>query len=763
MADKFYIAAYDKQSGLTNNVKPYLIPDQAFSQLTNAYVFRGRVRKRFGSRWMGLGTNQLSSRLRVSIGTTDGAGSVTARVPVNGNIPYTTAAIGQAFSIGTEIFTVYQLLGAATPMYRSGAATLATFDTTSGNATSGQVIITGAASATIIYFYPALPVMGLLSQEGPVLNDEPVIAFDTRFAYQYSGNGWDRLGTGIASTWSGQDYQYFWSVNWTGTSPSDQVFFVTNNNPNEASGMRYLTAGAWNAYHPLVNDTAGNIYLWSSALIVSFKNRLIAMGTWEGTAAPGTNYDSRLRWSWINSPLDANAWLDTVSGKGGGLDAPTTEAIITAQFVKDRLIIFFERSTYELVYTQNDVQPFAFQKINNELGAESTFSVVPFDRVALGIGNSGVHACNGNSVERIDSSIPEEVFKIHNVDQGVYRVYGIRDYTTEMVYWTFPDEATSNTQPYPNKVLMYNYSNGTWAYVEDAITCFGYYQSSTGVTWDSSTVTWDQDVSWDSGASLAAQVREIIGGNQQGYVFHLDANCPTNAAVLQITALTVDGFNNVSVGCVNHNLRVGEYVMFTGITGTGNLSLLNYNVYEVVNVNVNSVSSDFVCAYLGPNKIAGTYTGAGVMQRVSNINILTKEYNFYADQGKNAFISKIDFMVDKTDNGQLQVDYYVSTNINSMLNDSAGTGSLLGTGTLDTFPYTDLYPYEAFSARLWHPVYIQADGECIALNLYMDNTQMLSITTDNSQGSMTYTGPAFEDFQLNAICITAQPTASRLQ
>jgi hypothetical protein len=34
------------------DIKPFMIPDNAFAQLDNAYVFRGKVRKRFGSRLM---------------------------------------------------------------------------------------------------------------------------------------------------------------------------------------------------------------------------------------------------------------------------------------------------------------------------------------------------------------------------------------------------------------------------------------------------------------------------------------------------------------------------------------------------------------------------------------------------------------------------------------------------------------------------------------------------------------------------------------
>ena len=61
--DKFFIAPYDKNSGLNTAVRPWLIPDEAFADLTNAYQFRGRVRKRFGGRYQG--ATWMNSRLRV--------------------------------------------------------------------------------------------------------------------------------------------------------------------------------------------------------------------------------------------------------------------------------------------------------------------------------------------------------------------------------------------------------------------------------------------------------------------------------------------------------------------------------------------------------------------------------------------------------------------------------------------------------------------------------------------------------------------------
>ena len=45
--NKFFIAPLD--SGLTLDKKPFAIPDSAFAELKNAYAWRGRIVKRFGS------------------------------------------------------------------------------------------------------------------------------------------------------------------------------------------------------------------------------------------------------------------------------------------------------------------------------------------------------------------------------------------------------------------------------------------------------------------------------------------------------------------------------------------------------------------------------------------------------------------------------------------------------------------------------------------------------------------------------------------
>lgn len=719
--DQFMITPLS--TGLETDVKPFLIPEDAFAKLQNAYVFRGRVRKRFGSFLMQGSTAvdsdiaQLSSRLRINVGTTDGSGNISTTVPG------AVFKIGQMFSIGEEMFTVKET-GTPGTMLISGAATVATYNTT-----SGAVVINGADAATDCYFYPAEPVMGLVTYEVETINDEPLYAFDTQFAYQYTSGAWARLGTGL---WTGSNSEFFWGTTFRGSTADAAILFVTNF--KIADGIQYWDTAAWATLNPAFNAAGDTIE--TSRIILPFKDRLILLNTVENIAAADTNFINRCRFSQNGSPLAADAWREDTPGKGGYLDAPVKESIITASLIKDRLIVFFESSTWELVYTGNEILPFRWQQINAELGVESTFSPVLFDKVVLGVGNVGIHACNGANVERIDEKIPQAVFEIHNGNEGVNRVYGIRDYTTEMVYWTFPSAKDDPT--YPTRVLIYNYKNGSWAFNDDSITCFGYFQNQNDITWQSVNDTWQESTSiWASGI-LQSQFRQVVAGNQEGFTFIVSPDTTRNSPALQITNITYPA-SVLTLYVRDHNLTIEDYVIIENVQGTTNINDTIYKVDSIVDANNITL--------VDPN-VTGTYTGGGTIARVSKIDILTKRYNFYLKQGKNLYIPKIDFYLDRTEEGEFTVDVSTSSSNRSLLEDGAVSGALLGSNIIETRAYPSI-PYEATQERVWHSLYPQAEGETIQLRLHLSDDQM----KDSSI--------AWSDFELNGISFYAK-SLSRL-
>jgi hypothetical protein len=547
--------------------------------------------------------------------------------------------------------------------------------------------------------------------------------------------------------WTGKDYNFFWGTTW-GINTGTRLLFVVNNNPTDQIKYWNGSASTWTTINPTINSV-GPSTLESALMTVVFKNRMIMLNTWESlNGAAAVNYTNRARWSAFGDPLQTSAWDQSVPGKGNAIDASTMEDIVSCGFIKDRLIVYFERSTWELVFTNNQAQPFAWQKLNTELGAESTFSAVPFDRLLLAIGNTGIHACNGVNTERIDKKIPDSVWEIHDGSNSVRRVWGIRDFFAEQVYWTFPTIDTDFfSSTYPSKVLVYNYKTGSWALNDDSITAFGYYyaQSSSSITWNDDAITWDNDeITWDSGSAQPLN-QEIIAGNQEGFVFIVDSELSVNAQAMQITNITLVA-GNVTVTAVNHNLSVQDYVYLQNLYGFITAYSGLYQVIMISSANVFIIAAPDIQSILATQ----VYTGGGTITLVSQIDILTKQFNFYVDQDRNATVQRVDFLVDRTDSGEFTVDYLASTSNNGLLLSGQTNGSLIGTGIVETSPYA-LYPQEAEQDRLWHPTYLMAEGNAIQLRIYL------------SEAEMTTFAIATSDFEIHAFCIYTQATSARAQ
>jgi hypothetical protein len=724
--DRFLIAPII--SGLEKDLKPWIIPDDAFAELNNAYVFRGRIRKRFGSYFIGETDDQLLSRLRINIGTTD---------PVTGNfsltpVPGTVWEEGQLFSIGTTIFTVASFAAGPQPMLTTGAAT-GTFDIT-----TGSVVITGNGEnpLTPVYFYPAQPVMGFITYETINVNDEPTYAFDTQFAYEYISGAWERLGTAI---WTGSNSQFFWGYTYRGVNAYDRLLFVTNFNAPDL--IKYWDGAVWTNFNPVI-DQFGNT-LETCRIIVGFKNRLLFLNTVEKISGVNRSFVNRLRFSRNGDPTDPAVSFNASLGEGAGFidNQATQESIITAEFLKDRLIVFYERSTWEVVYTGNEVAPFQWQQINTELGAESTFSIVPFDKVTIGVGNVGIHACNGANVERIDEKIPDEVFEISNDQDGVFRVWGIRDFFVEMVYWTFPTPNSSKT--FPDRVLIYNYKTGSWAFNDDSITAFGYFQNVEGLLWQDATELWQEaEETWNS-ATIDSKFRQIIAGNQEGFTFICDSEISRNAPVLQVTDIDLSTPSVAEITIINHNLSQNDFITLEHLNGITIVdSQLIFQVARVVNVDTIEVFTD---------ALSGTYLGGGTSARVSRIDMTTKQFNPYVDKARNVYVAKIDFLVDRTENGEITIDYWPSSTSLSMIDQGTLSQSIMGTSVLETTPFSLLYPLENVQERLWHPVYLQTDGESIQMHIYLTDDQMFDKNI------------AFSDFEMHALCLHTQAVSNNLQ
>jgi hypothetical protein len=604
-------------------------------------------------------------------------------------------------------------------------------------------------AATPVFYYPGLPVMGLKVLEQQAINDEGLLAFDTRYSYIFDIPTQDFAAanqfvtTNTVFIWEGSDSDLFWTTNYF------EVLWATNNipglhaavdadAPGEGDGIRWYNPvnSRWSNFNPQLD--AGGHFLLGSLLIVAYKDRLICLNTNEGTTLGGlVNFGQRARWSqngtpfYVNAPAsvgtDATAWRSDIIGKGGFIDAPTQEVIISCEFIKDTLVVYFERSTWQLVYNNNELLPFVWQKINTELGCESTFSVVPFDRGIFAVGNYGIITTDSVNVVRIDQKIPDEVFQIQNLNDGVKRVVGIRDYNAQLVYWTFPIQANDDSEvatyqlKFPNQVLVYNYLDGSWAEFDDTFTTFGYWQKFNDITWAMINRPWETtSYSWNSQV-LQARYPDVIAGNQRGFVvvFSQLQELGQNSPSLEISNIV----GNV-VTCPDHNLINDAYILITGSTG---FTSINNQIFRVVNATSTTFGLDPAVAGVG-------YTGGAVVTHLPNIAIQTKQFNPFYETGKSVRVGYIDLYADRTTDGQIQAGFYTNSN----------TSVPVETSIMLTSPE----PVGSFSAtqtRIWHRIYSNCFGSFFQNLFSFNDSQMrnLSITTSNVKihGLIYYINP----------------------
>ncbi len=239
-----------KESGLVADRQKYVIPEDAYTELENAYVWRGVTKRRLG--------NTLLGRLRRALvaETDDVTGSA---------MSYTPPGTG---SQTIAIFTVYgvnSLEPDASLQPGSASSNLVvTLDPGGGNETiltdatgDGTMVVTGGGpiisgtpsinyatgviSATFtsapgaltvslsLGYYPGLPVMGVRGKELDGLNQENTLFFDTRYCYQFSATQFSEYLPG--TNWLGGNSNFFWSTNY-GEIKRKQAFWATNFFPN---------------------------------------------------------------------------------------------------------------------------------------------------------------------------------------------------------------------------------------------------------------------------------------------------------------------------------------------------------------------------------------------------------------------------------------------------------------------------------------------------------------------------------------------------
>ena len=724
------------RTGLDRSMEPWLIPEDAYPDLEDSYMFRGRIQRRRGFLSLGRLVTHIAGE---ATGTVVNPWTSFNGTLANGDVSPGSVSISAGgitwLDTGREFGTQTGALATSPASANTGTINYITgvFSLVISPAFVGNQAVTATYD-----FYPRNPVMGLRTRELTTLNKKQLIGFDIVKANAFSNTtlSFQDISffktTGTAFSWSGTNSNFFWTVNYLRAfwaTNSVEGFQDTGTSPTggRGDGLRWYDGTGWVNFLPKVD--ASN-FLMGSLLMFSYRNRLLMLNTTEGSAIGAfNNFPQRARWCQNGTPYpntdplgnvlpvpsgfaggkDDTAWRSDQVGKGGFIDAPTSEQIVSAEFYKDTLIVFFERSTWQLRYTGNETLPFIWERINVELGGESTFSIVPFDAGIVSVGNYGIVSCDATGVKRIDQVIPDEVFDFHNGNDGPKRVYGIRDYAQQLVYWTFPNSASNPT--FPNRVLIYNYLDGSYSFFNDSLTCFGTYQAFNDTTWANlSNVKWSNyPYAWNA-AELQSDYPQIVAGNQQGFVFkNYNAGSITNNPSLVITSVTQA--NPAVITSTNHNLSDGTIIKIENVNG---MTQLNNNIYRVSL----PASSTFKIQTLDSNgnwinvdsSSFGAYTSGGLITVRNNFRVVTKRFNPFISEGKQLRLQNVDLFLEEASTTAFTMNVYLDENPNTSLE-------------------TDIVnPNSTILGKVWVRSYTSVIGQFVQLEFTFDSEQIIDPT-----------------------------------
>ncbi len=233
MGEKLVVGPIDR--GLKTNRTAFVIDNDSFPTLINAYQWRGRVKRKRGTRLLGRLTRYFNSSISSYNSPT---GTITLDASGNGNL-----ITDVSLQTNSQIVPGTILINAVVSMvsYTDPAMDGTLSPSGTINYTTGALHIAAEANNALVISFnynPDLPVMGIEDFVNVSAQFPGTIAFDTTYSYNiltvspyiiydvsfYKNPPVDPVKlpgyvpkTFVTPTsWNGQDYQQFWTVNYQG-------------------------------------------------------------------------------------------------------------------------------------------------------------------------------------------------------------------------------------------------------------------------------------------------------------------------------------------------------------------------------------------------------------------------------------------------------------------------------------------------------------------------------------------------------------------
>ncbi len=528
----------NQRVGTDLSMAPWLIPSDAYHEVTDAYLYRGDVIKRDGYSWFDsmphafqgtsgheyynisgitttisaqvttYGTHGLSNGQLIRLTGVNGIMPGTDGVDINGPRWTVSNASGNTFNINNAV--------AFAGAYNSSPhdATLSTFPVP-GN--------------------PIMCISSYLNAEStPITGDFPItndlIVLDTQRAAIYDTTYNCLVPIGYSRQFTGEANNLFWFENYLG-----KIYF-TNNIDNIFYWDGSQLATGLTAFAPqFTSGTSGDV-VNNCLMIKSLNNRLCLYNTNETISSTTANYPTRVRWCQGKiDPTTTGAWFDNVPGSGGDYDDLTGSFNIISQAqIQTNNLIVSQNQQFSVIYEQrnaSDIQnPFVFVKIATSRNVNSTFGTIILDREVQMVGNSGLVITDGNSIGRYDEKIPD--FAINEISQNNFsNAFGIRN---DVLWqsWTLYT-STESISGVNDKILVFNYQDKSFQIYRIPLACAGLFPSPVdSPTWLSYGADFEfrdfDDETWISTQEQAKPL--LLGGGYDGNIWNMSTGVGGDAS-----------------------------------------------------------------------------------------------------------------------------------------------------------------------------------------------------------------------------------------
>jgi len=206
---------------------------------------------------------------------------------------------------------------------------------------------------------------------------------------------------------------------------------------------------------------------------------------------------------------------------------------MSAGFLGDTLVVWFERSVWLLKYTGAADLPFVWEKVVAPEGCYAPFSMVAFSDRLIALGRTKFLETDGLDVTEISDKTPDLALKEIAQNQYVHVVGTVLEQEDEVWFAHPAPGETGNTA-----VLCLNYKDEAWYQYDFGLQVFGTWSGQVDLTWDTVDATWDSlETTWDDRERQAGYPL-TLGGDEHGYIYILNRGGDDNGADIEFELIS---------------------------------------------------------------------------------------------------------------------------------------------------------------------------------------------------------------------------------